>query len=532
MDVKDKSITLDYFLTNKNDGLGLFQIMTILLVSVPSIFNGFLAGDFVFTAARLPHRCFVPECDDTTESTQKFAPDWIHNAIPKTDSGGIHDCVRYMPINYTNIIEQEYCPASLFDKRRTIECESYVYERKNSAVYDFNLECNEWLRTMTNLFTTLGSIVGLPFTSYVSDRWGRKLVVLLGIFFLGFIAIIRAFSFNYPMYVAFQFFGTALGGGAFSSAYILGTETVSSKHRVITSAAISSSFAVGQAFLGIIAWAVPNWRTLILVLHAPAFLLLVYYWILPESIRWIITKQKHEQATSLLLNMANMNGKLVREEHLDAVIKRENTNCAISEGNLLSRVLSSSVMLRRCCTTPFWWISTTCVYYGLSINSVSLGGSSYLNFSVSAAVEIPGFWSSILLLDRIGRKKTVFSGFLLSSVCCFGFAFLPPNMSTISLTLYLIGKFAISSVFTSLYLYTSELYPTSDRHKFLAFSSTIGRIGTVVASFSPALMIYWSGIPTALFGTLALISAVLVLTQPETLGTKLPDTLAEAELLK
>lgn len=37
--------------------------------------------------------------------------------------------------------------------------------------------------------------------------------------------------------------------------------------------------------------------------------------------------------------------------------------------------------------------------------------------------------------------------------------------------------------------------------------------------------------PSAIFGGLAILSGLLVLTQPETLGTKLPDTLAEAEVL-
>lgn len=44
-------------------------------------------------------------------------------------------------------------------------------------------------------------------------------------------------------------------------------------------------------------------------------------------------------------------------------------------------------------------------------------------------------------------------------------------------------------------------------------------------------MTYWHGIPSLMFGTLGIISGLLALTQPETLGTKLPDTLAEAEAI-
>lgn len=44
-------------------------------------------------------------------------------------------------------------------------------------------------------------------------------------------------------------------------------------------------------------------------------------------------------------------------------------------------------------------------------------------------------------------------------------------------------------------------------------------------------MVYWAGIPSVMFGAMGLLAGLLVLTQPETLGTKLPDTLAEAEAL-
>lgn len=44
-------------------------------------------------------------------------------------------------------------------------------------------------------------------------------------------------------------------------------------------------------------------------------------------------------------------------------------------------------------------------------------------------------------------------------------------------------------------------------------------------------MQYWAGIPSMMFGAMGFLSGILVLTQPETLGTKMPDTLAEAEAL-
>lgn len=92
---------------------------------------------------------------------------------------------------------------------------------------------------------------------------------------------------------------------------------------------------------------------------------------------------------------------------------------------VISTIFSSRVLLRRVCTTPIWWITTTFVYYGLSINSTGLSDSMYLNFILICAIEIPGFYTAVLVLDRIGRKITLSSGFFFSGACNIAFIFVP-----------------------------------------------------------------------------------------------------------
>ena len=62
------------------------------------------------------------------------------------------------------------------------------------------------------------------------------------------------------------------------------------------------------------------------------------------------------------------------------------------------------------------------------------------------------------------------------------------DLTVLRLIIFLLGKFGISMVMTSLYLYTSELYPTEFRHSLLAFSSMIGRIGAITAPLTPVLV--------------------------------------------
>ncbi|XP_063636275.1 organic cation transporter protein-like [Cydia splendana] len=532
--VSEGATKLDFetVLNNAVGEFGKYQLISILLLAIPAACSGFMAGDYIFTAARLPHRCAVPLCDGLEP---EYLPDWISNAIPETATG-LDECTRYINItDSSNTTLGDVCPASMFDRNRTESCNSFVFERMNSVVFDFNLQCQEWRRALAGTFNSVGGMVALIMAGYISDNLGRRMSIIFFGFNEALTGLIRAFSVNYAMYVAFQFLQTAIGGGIFSASYILATELVGPKYRVLTSATMSSAFAAGQMIVGLVASVVTEWRHLTLVLFCPVFLTVLYHWIVHESHRWLLSKNKQEQARATLNYVAGVNGRTISlsdmEYLLTAIPRKMEANKIDTKTPLFMRVVKSRVMLRRCCTTPVWWITTTFIYYGLSINSVSLSGNMYLNYVATAAVEIPGFWTAVLVLDRVGRKVTLFTGYMSCAICCILFAFIPNNMYGLSLALYLTGKFSIAAVFTSLYLYTSELYPTRHRHSFLGYSSMMGRIGSIISPLTPPLMEYWSGIPSVLFGAMAVISAVLVLSQPETFGTKLPDTVEDAELV-
>ncbi|KAL0830891.1 hypothetical protein ABMA28_002993 [Loxostege sticticalis] len=529
--IQEKALELDDVLVNELGQFGRFQLFNILLVAVPIIMSAFMS-EYIFSAAAIPHRCQITECGEETKDVY-FEPNWLPNAIPPgTGPAGRSSCERYAPRGINGSLSS--CPASLFYQEERINCDGFVYARDNSVVYDFDLGCQDWNRALAGTLNSVGTLLVLPFTGFVSDRFGRRVALVISIFNLALIGLIRAFSVNYPMYLAMQILQTTLGAGTYSSAYIFATELVGPKFRVVTSATCSSMFAVGQVILGGVAWLVQPWRYMIMTLHIPCFLVVSYYWILPESVRWLLSKEKYAEAKVVLERVARVNRTVISEKSLYAlmnpppppvIIKKED------EPSMISTIVKSRVLLRRVLTTPIWWITTTFVYYGLSINSTSLSDTMYLNYILTCAIEIPGFYSAVLLLDWIGRKTTLSGGFLLSAACNIAFAFIPSELTVLRLIIFLLGKFGISLVFTSLYLFTSELYPTQYRHSLLAFSSMIGRVGSITAPLTPVLADYWQGLPSILFGSMGLLSGVLVLTQPETLGTKMPDTLAEAEAL-
>ncbi|XP_050677876.1 solute carrier family 22 member 7-like [Leptidea sinapis] len=522
-------LDLDDVLVNELGQFGRFQFRYICLVAIPIATSAFFS-EYIFSAAAIPHRCRIEECGEFSKSVT-FEPSWILNAIPSTDSG-FASCQRYAARAAAGNGTLDTCPAYLFDTSTTIDCDGFVYGRDNSIVYDFDLGCQEWLRALPGTLNSVGTLLVLPITGYISDRFGRRVALLINVFNMSLIGLLKAFSVNYYMYMTLQILHTTLGAGIFSSAYIFAAEVVGPKYRVVTSAISSSMFAVGQVILGAVAWGVQPWRYFIMTLFIPCFLMISYYWILSESIRWLLSKQKFDEARALLEKIARVNRKVISEKSMEGLLTPPTeTEPKVEKRNPVKLILRSPTMLRRVCTTPIWWVTTTFVYYGLSINSTSLSDTMYLNFILTCAIEIPGYFTAVLVLDRIGRKAVLSAGFLFSAACNIAFIFISADLTVFRLIVYLAGKFGISLVFTSLYLYTSELYPTEFRHSLLAFSSMIGRIGSITAPLTPVLADYWHGTPSAMFGAMGLLSGLLVLTQPETLGTKLPDTLEEAEVI-
>ncbi|CAH2241433.1 jg15630 [Pararge aegeria aegeria] len=516
-------VDLDNVLTNELGQFGWFQLRNILLVAIPIVMATF-SNEYVFSAAETPHRCRIPECGEV-DKLHTFKPEWILNAIPTTDSS----CQRYSPLNLESNGTLNDCPATIFNNSSVIACDEFIYAKNNTVVYEFDLGCQEWLRALAGTLNSIGTLLVLPITGYVSDRFGRRFALVISVLNLGTIGLIRAFSVNYPMYLILQILQTTLGAGAYSTAYIFATELVGPKYRVITSATSSSLFGLGQVILGGVAWLISPWRLMLMALHIPCFLIISYYWILSESVRWLLSKNKYSEAKKVLQTVARLNKTSISEKSLNALLKPSESK---PEGpGLVRTIITSPVLLKRVCTTPVWWITAIFVYYGLSINSTGLSETMHMNYILTCGIEIPGFYTAVLILDRIGRKVTISSCYLICAICNIAFVFIPSQLTALRLIIYLLGKFSVSTAMTSLYLFTSELYPTEYRHTLLAFSSMVGRIGSITAPLTPVLKEYWHGIPSLMFAGMAILSALLVFTQPETLGTKLPDTLAEAEAI-
>lgn len=218
--------------------------------------------------------------------------------------------------------------------------------------------------------------------------------------------------------------------------YFVGMELVGPKRRVLGATILCMFYSFGAMLLGVFAWALPYWRTFLRVIYAPSLFFISYFWITHESVRWLISKGRYESAVKILKKAAKINGVTLTEKSMESLYcnveskNLQNESAEAGDGADIEltpfrQVIRSPIILTRVLKCSFWWITCTFVYYGLSINAVSLAGNSYLNYILVSTVELPAYMTSFVLLDRIGRKYTLCAAFLTSGAACIAFPFLP-----------------------------------------------------------------------------------------------------------
>lgn len=201
--------------------------------------------------------------------------------------------------------------------------------------------------------------------------------------------------------------------------------------RVIGGNILSSTYALGQVTAAASAWALPYWRLYTLVIYTPSFLFIFYCCFVEESVRWLISKGKKKEAIRIIFKAAAMNKKelspkilkmLADADRHEMASRSTQTELPIrglslpekpKKRSTFMQVMRSKTILFRMIVCSFWWVTVTMVYYGLSINSVSLAGNQHVNFMLTCLVEIPGYILSVISLDRFGRKSSIMSAFFL-----------------------------------------------------------------------------------------------------------------------
>ncbi|KAH8373949.1 hypothetical protein KR200_004470, partial [Drosophila serrata] len=512
---------------------GRYQIINYVLLCVPMLFNAFFSISYVFTASTVVQRCNVPQCDSPSSG---YEESWLNFTVPYKNSAW-DSCNRYVA-NDTAIVSilpytdpsGEYCSWEYFTNRTESCGHDFKFRDKEKTIAtEFGIYCQDnWMLSMVGTINNVGQFVGIPLGGFFADRYGRRTMLAIAGTLSASMGILRSLSSNYFMFMVFEFLDMAVGSTLFPTAFLLAIELVGPKRRVAAATIITIFYAVGEAFLGFLASQVQDWRWLLRVLYTPAVVQILFLWILPESVRWLLSQGAEEKAADVLRRAARINKRSLPEEQVEELMASNRQKLGqVNESQypIMRAVRFFALRIANCCLC---WFTHTLIALGLSLNSVNLGGNKYTNFMLNGFIQIPGLLLPLIIMDRIGRRYSLCASMLLCAICMGASAGVGEDNYAGSLTLFLIGKLAITCSFQILYFFTSEIFPTNVRNSLLSLCSMVGRIGSMLAPQTPLLAEYYIYAPQILFATFALISGFLTLGFPETADKVLPTTMEEA----
>jgi len=269
---------------------------------------------------------------------------------------------------------------------------------------------------------------------------------------------------------------------------------------------------LGASLMGILLVPRFGWQSMFILGGIPALLIAGLVWRLPESPRWLIGKNRIDEAEKIIAQV-----EAATPVRIEPAARKVAASAAPGKTKW-SEVLSPFYRRR---TIVVWilWASTYFVYYGIGTWLPSLYRTVYhlsvtdsLRWgSIANILQVLIVATSALFVDKLGRKLWFGMAFLVSAVLMLSLALLgaktPESVVVLgSLTFAVLGSNA-----TMLYLYTPEIYPTRMRAAGTGLATSFLRAASAAGPFLVGFVLKGGGI-AAVFYVFAAVTVIGLIT--------------------
>ncbi|CAL8901579.1 MFS transporter [Bacillus sp. FSL W8-0645] len=372
----------------------------------------------------------------------------------------------------------------------------------------------------------IGQAIGAIFFGWLAERRGRVFSAKWTILLMSVMSIACVFSGNFMALFIFRFIqGIGVGGEVpVAASYINELSRAQGRGRFFM--LYEMIFPLGlmiSAQIG--AFVVPSfgWKWMFLIGGIGGLIVFVFFFMLRESPRWLISKGRLDEAERIIEEIEASTDKRM------PVAKQ--VFSSTEKGDW--KELFSTFYRKRTLIVWGLWFSAYFVSNGLNNWLPSLYntvynlpvGDSLRAASLTNILQTIGVFACAFLIDKVGRKRWatiafIVTGALLTALWISG-ASSPESVIYLGSAAY--GMMGTITVL--LYLYTPEIYPTRMRVIGTAFATAWLRLASAIAPIMIGFILEVSGVSTIfiLFASVTVVGAILAFKMIETREKVLED---------
>ncbi|VVC94746.1 unnamed protein product [Leptidea sinapis] len=405
-------------------------------------------------------------------------------------------------------------------------CSKYSYNLSpfdNTIISEWDLVCERaWLASFTQMVLQFGILLGSIVFGFLSDRYGRKNTFLVSITSLILFGFAIPFAPDYITFTVLRFFLGVATSGTMVISFVIVMETIGIRYRELLGCLFQIPFIIGHMTVPLFAFYLRSWDSYSLAMAVPPLIYLMYFFVLTESPRWLLSVGKTDEAAKIVKKAAEFNGLPTTKigETLNKMAEEIRAKSDEARANY-SDLMHPTLRVKTICCCIMWMV-VGLTFYGVNQFISQTSPDPFVTVAAAGAIQIPANLLSICLIKYFGRRIPIAIAFTLGGLCMLLLGVVPHTYTT-TLTLGTLGVSCIAMVATSIYVFTSELFPTVVRNMSLGACSTFMRLGSMIAPFISNSAVPW--LPTVIFGFTPIAASLLCLFLPETKGIALMDSI-------
>ncbi|XP_066862935.1 solute carrier family 22 member 23 isoform X3 [Kogia breviceps] len=203
-------------------------------------------------------------------------------------------------------------PPDRGDNASNCDCHAWDYGLRTGLVQNvvskWDLVCdNTWKVHVAKFSLLVGLIFGYLITGCIADWSGRRPVLLFCVVFILVFGLTVALSVNVTMFSTLRFFEGFCLAGVILTLYALRIELCPPGKRFLITMVASFVATAGQLLMPGLAALCRDWQVLQALIICPFLLMLLYWSIFPESLRWLMATHQFASAKKLILRFTQKN---------------------------------------------------------------------------------------------------------------------------------------------------------------------------------------------------------------------------------